>query len=191
MRFVIIILLAANLASAQTKYALSCDAELLGASLDSALLQAGVIELSGRNDGEPVKYMRAVGISGEAPYCAAGQYWSFLVAALALDLPVAAIPIKRTAVANAIYSDAAARGAKKAYCAEKHDLIVWRKKRSWRGHIERVVEVLERGWTVTIAFNTREKVGGEYREGVFLKKRNVYHPLGRLAIRGLIGFSEE
>jgi hypothetical protein len=175
----------------QQKYMLKCDSKLLSSSLDSALAQVGVRERTGRNDGYMVeKYLTSVGLLRGNPYCAAGQYWSFYVSAMALSLNASMIPVLKTGIANSMYNDAMSKGVRAKFVPERNDLVVWRQKNSSHGHIERVFKVLSAGWMMTIGFNTsgyNEQNQAE-GEGVFIKKRNVYYPLGRMAIRGLIGF---
>lgn len=170
------------------RYDLFCRKDLLERSEYHCIQQTGTVEKSDKNDGEVIKYQRAVGLDQGDAYCAAGVYWCFLMAANDLGLKRQEIPIKRTAVANEIYSDARKRGDIEKYLPERHCLIVWRKKRSWRGHIERIIGVKKAGWVVTVGFNT---VNSKGEQGVFIKKRNIFHPLGRLAIRGMVGFKEK
>ena len=92
---------------------------------------------------------------------------------------------------QAIYNDAIKRGKKTKYIAKKHDLIIWKKSNSWQGHIERVHKILPKGWVETIGFNSSKTIDNKKIEGVFIQKRNILHPLGRLKIRGLIGFNYE
>jgi len=44
---------------------------------------------------------------------------------------------------------------------------------------------MDKGFVRTLAFNVPNE---QNQEGVFIKKRNIYHPIRRLKIRGLIGF---
>ncbi|MFP4368605.1 MAG: hypothetical protein ACLFR2_03410 [Candidatus Kapaibacterium sp.] len=44
------------------------------------------------------------------------------------------------------------------------------------------------GWIKTIGFNTTSGIPGDKREGVFIRNRNIYHPLGRMLVRGIAGF---
>ena len=112
---------------AQEKYLLISSKMLLDASRDTALTQVGTREKSGHNDGDVEKYLKALGLKKGDAYCAAGQYWCFLVSADALGLDPVDIPIKRTGVANLIFNDARQRGSETSYKAAIHDLIVWRK----------------------------------------------------------------
>jgi hypothetical protein len=185
--FFIIILLTTTKTLALEKYILECRNDLLELSEMYAISQIGTLEKTGRNDGEVFKYQKLLGLKEGSPYCAAGIYWCYYQASNELRLGIRDIPILKSAVANLIYNDAKRCGIIAEYIPEKHDLIVWRKPRSWSGHIERVLEVRKAGWVITIGFNTKDRSGNE---GVFRKKRNVFHPLGRLAIRGLIGFKE-
>ena len=173
----------------QVKYIINCRQDLLEASLDTALSQIGTTERSGKNDGDIEKYQTSAGLAKGSAYCAAGQYYCFFKAAIALSIDKKDIPIPRTGVANIMYNDAARKGIKSPYKASKHDLIVWKKALSMSGHIERIFKAEKFGWVRTIAFNTSSKNKyGKKTEGVFIKQRNIYHPLGRMAIRGIIGF---
>lgn len=172
------------------KYSLECRSDLLEAALDSAIAQIGTLEATGRNDGEVVKYLASVGLAKGNPYCAAGVYYCFLTAAFDLKLPPKEIPIPRTGLANAFYDRARKSGRLESYLPEVGDLIVWRKGRSAFGHVEWIVSVGDRGWTETVGFNTSKTVDGKKIYGVFRHKRNVFRPLGRLYIRGLVGLRE-
>lgn len=177
--------------SAQTNYILHCDSDLLRASKDSAIAQIGIIERTGRNDGAKIeKYLKSTFTNNSSPYCAAAVYWCFYSAAIDLKLKINHIPIKRTALANSIFNDAALRGEKAKYIPREHSLIVWKFPNSSFGHIERIINVEKAGWVTTVAFNVCG-YSSKYRkqvEGVFLKKRNVFHPLGKMRIRGMISF---
>ncbi len=183
MKWIIIFILMTSCLQSQMRYELECDKELLKKSEEIARNQVGVLEKSNRNDGKRIaEYLRSVGINSPAPYCAAGVYYCFC---MAKDEVGGNIPIVRSGVAIRIYFEAKA-GRKSRYSPERHDLIVWKRSKTWQGHIERIVEVGRGGWVRTVAFNVRQ--GG--KEGVFYKRRNVFHPLGRLGILGLVGFRE-
>ncbi len=167
------------------KYVLPCDSLLLELSLKIALNQVVTIE-NRENNGEVRKYLKSVGINSKAPYCAAGQYYCFAKACQLLNTCI--IPIPRTASSNDIFSFAIKNGKRKNYEATRHCLIVWRFPKSWKGHIERVFEVGKNGWVKTVAFNVKEIIGNNLYEGIFIKRRNIYEPLGRLKIRGIVGF---
>lgn len=174
---------------ANVRYDLYCNRHLLERSHDSLMSQVGVVEQSGRNDGEVEKYLHSVGLKKGNPYCSAGQYWCFMVAATALGVPSDSIPVPRTAVANAMFNFAKQNGKRAEYVTDKHFLIVWRENGSYRGHIERIIKTGKAGWVTTVGFNTSKSQGNQSDgEGVYIKKRNIYHPLGRMKIRGIIGF---
>lgn len=170
---------------AQSKFQLPCSNQLLSKSFEIGLMQVGTIEKSKQNDGEVEKYLQSVGLTKGNPYCAAGQYYCFNEAANYLHLPNNAIPIPRTGLANAMFNFAKENGGKVRYKPAKHDLIVWRRGNTPFGHIERVIDVYDKGFVRTLAFNVSNE---QNQEGVFIKKRNVFHPIRRLKIRGLIGF---
>lgn len=191
MKIIIFILLLTTFESgySQKKYLLHSNPLLIEISRDSAFSQVWESENSVKR--ERVKdYLKAVGLNQNAPYCAAGVYWSFWVAAKALNICTLEIPINRTAVANEMFNYAQRKGRLVRYSADIDDFLVWRLPGSYRGHIERIVANGKSGWVTTIGFNTKSNNNPKIY-GVFFKKRNIYHPIGRLKIRGLIGFKNE
>lgn len=173
----------------QVKYEIYADAKLLEVSRNVALSQIGVIEKYGRNDHPKIaEYLKSVGLSPGNPYCAASVYYCFFKAAEFLHMSLDSIPIYRSGSANMIFDKAKIRGIKRAYYASSNDLIIWKSANSYSGHIERVLYANDRGNVVTIAFNSSEIINGVKKEGVFIKKRNIYSAIDRLKVRGLIGF---
>jgi len=188
MRLILILLLVAgSKAMSMEKYVLQCRNDILELSEKYAISQIGTLEKSNRNDGNVLKYQIGLELDKGAPYCAAGVYWCFLQASIDLGLAENEIPIIKSAVANELFNDASRRGIRSKYIPGRHCLIVWRKKNNWSGHIERIIDVKKAGWVSTVGFNVTNIYG---QHGVFRKKRNIFHPLGRLAVRGLIGFKE-
>lgn len=183
--FIIVLLFCAfSDAFSQTKYCLPCRKDLINASLDLAKSQVGIVESTNSNDGDVEKYLSIFKLRKGNPYCAAGQYWCFYTACKELKISISEIPIVKSALANRIFDIAKLLGKRTKYKVEKNDLIVWRKPRTKHGHIERVYKNISKAWVITIAFNVKMKG----KEGVFFKKRNILYPLGRLRIRGIIGF---
>ena len=177
-----------NHSNAQSKYILNCQYLLIESSHKICLNEIGTLELTNNNDGDVEKYLSIFGLKSGSPYCAAGQYYCFLEGAKKNNIDINSIPIIKTALAQSIFNNAKKCGKKSKYAAKKHDLIVWKRGNSSKGHIERVHKVLSNGWVITIGFNTSKIVNGKKLEGVFLQKRNIEHPLGRLQIKGLVGF---
>ncbi len=176
------------------KYQIGCDSVLLTLSEKIMIKQVGTIEKTGKNDGNMIEiYQNAVGLGKGSSYCAAGIYWCFSAATDLLIMRSECIPIPKTGLANLIYSHAKANGIRVNYIPQRHDLIVWRYPSSSFGHIERIIQTKKAGWVVTVSFNTSKKQNGTGKkiEGVFIKKRNIFHPLGRMLIRGLVGFRNE
>ncbi len=175
--------------NSQTKYVMNCNSALLIESENVALSQIGVTELSNRNDGKEIeKYESAVGIPKYSAYCYAAQYWSFKNACLKLKMNYDSIPIPKSGLANSCFNFAIKNGIKKAYLPTKNSFIIWRAPNKINGHIERIYLIGKSGWVTTIAFNTSDKSSG--KQGVFFKKRNIYHQLGILTIRGMVGFND-
>lgn len=193
----IIWLVFTSFCAAQVKYIVPADSDLLGISRKIIIEQEGIVEATGNNDGKEIAaYLQSVGLQEGAPYCAAGQYYCFAEAQKQLfeyQCKFAEIPIKKTGLANGIFNDAKIRGVQAEYLPAIDDLLTWRKKDHWSGHIERIIAVDKGGWVITIGFNTSNGKTGSQREGngVFYRKRNIYLPLSRLLIRGIIGFESE
>ena len=175
----------------QTKYELKCNNDLLDKSRNVLYKQVGVVEKTGNNDGVMVeRYLKSVGLSKGNPYCAAGQYWCFYISS---DSNIKIIPIKRTGLANGMFNDAMNKGKRVDYIPKINDLVVWKKYNAINGHIERIIAVQNNGYVTTIGFNTSNNNKGSQNngQGVYIKKRNVKHPLSRvLLVRGIIGFCE-
>jgi hypothetical protein len=173
---------------AQEKYNLEAKKIVLNQSREIGLQQVGITEKSNHNDGLVVKYLTPFGLPEGNPYCAAGIYWTFLIAVQNLQLSTNDIPIPKTPLANQIFNYAKNKGKKVKLSPKINDLIIWRKSNTPFGHIERIITIEDRHWVTTLAFNIKSEITG--KEGVYLKKRNILHPLGRLSIRGLVGFQE-
>lgn len=174
------------------KYLIPCNEKLLSASQDSLLAQVGVRERTGRNDGIKVEqYLNSVGLSKGNPYCAAGQYWCFRSSCKDLKLTVSEIPIYRTGSTVKMFNEGMKIEIKQTPKPKCNDLIFWRRPNTWTGHVERIIEVFKAGWIRTVGFNTSSGVSGSQNdgEGVFIRKRNVNHFLGRMAVRGYLGFN--
>lgn len=164
------------------KYDLKSDSLLVCRAYEIAKTQIGIIEENGNSGYEIEKYQKVLSLSKGSPYCLAGIYWCFNKASSELKLKN---PLVKTGACNALFNYAKNTGSKSDRIRAK-DLIIWRRKGSWQGHVEWIDSIGNAGWVKTIGFNTKNRVG---IEGVFYQKRNIYHPLGRMKIRGFIGFS--
>lgn len=173
---------------AYQSYELFCDKSLLEVSENIAMSQIGITEKTNRNDGEVEKYLQAVGLGKGNPYCAAGIYWCFAKAAEILKYDERAIPIPKTGLVANILKYAKKNGMKTKRNAEKHSLLVWLRTNKRQGHIERIYRVRSAGWVDAIGFNTTSPDKLDKREGVYMKSRNILHPLGRLRFAALIIF---
>ena len=186
-KLILFLVFTANIYPA-AKYMLKCKPELLSVSGKIAGKQIGMLE-KGENRGEMTgKYLASVGLRKALPYCAAGQYWCFAEACKKLHLSKSKIPLPRTGLANAMFNYAKRKGNRYPYLPLCGDMIVWRHGKTIYGHIERIISVGKAGWIHTIGFNTIKYINGQKKEGVFVHKRNIYHFLGLMRIRGLIGF---
>jgi hypothetical protein len=178
-------------ARATGNYELPCRQDLLEESEKVMLAEVGIKEKTNRNDGEVKKYLSSVGLREGNPYCAAGQYWVFRRACRNLHIPKSAIPIPRTGLVYNIYAHAKKRGLHLPYRAKRHALIIWQYPNKRRGHVERIFKVGKGGNVWTVGFNTSSGKAGSQDdcEGVYIRKRNIYHPLGRMRIKCLVSFS--
>lgn len=174
-----------SLAAAAKRIVLKADAGLWFRSLDSARAQVGVKEQGNNRGAQVEKYLASVGLPGGYPYCMAGQYWAFSVAACHGQT----IPLYRTGGTALSFNKAREVGRTVKYVPQVGDLIYWKIKTSASGHVERIIELGRKGWVKTIAFNTGPGAGGSQREGqgVFVRRRNATSPLGRMYLRGLVG----
>lgn len=185
----VLIIIPLSHGDARQRIVVPCDYFVLKLSREIMLQQVGVTEATGNNDGARVEaYLKSVGLKAGNPYCAAGQYYCFAEAAKKLHKRPC---IVRTGLANKIYTEAIKTGNKAVYVAYIDDLLVWRKPKTSFGHIERVIEVLRKGWVRTVGFNTTSGAHGSQHDGggVYIRKRNIYHPLGSRVIRGIVGFN--
>ncbi|MBS1562357.1 MAG: hypothetical protein JSS89_12190 [Bacteroidetes bacterium] len=174
-------------AATPVRIEIECDAGVWERSLLVAMAQVGVVERTGHNDGRQVEaYQRSVALGSGNPYCWAGQYWSFLQV-------TPAPPILKTGLCSAGWSDALRRGTATVYRVQRGDLLVWKHLGGPQGHVERsTTDELRGGWVRTVAFNTTSGSAGDQRDGggVYLRARNIRHPLGRMILRGSIGRRE-
>ena len=184
----ILSLLQIRLESSQNRYILECKQSLIDKSREVLYNQVGVREV-GNNSGQRVaEYLRSVGLGIGNPYCYAGQYYCFFESSKLLNLPIESIPIPKTGLANNVFDYAQKRGLKTKYGAFIDDLIVWKYDKKISGHVERCISKSSpTGNVKTIGFNTGD---GDQREGqgVFIKTRNIKTRLGRMMVRGLVGF---
>jgi hypothetical protein len=183
----VLILLLAYDAYSYEKYMLKAQSKMINDSEKIMLRQVGVTEKTNRNDGKQIKkYLDLFGFKEGTSYCAAGLYWCYYQAYLNDKSLV--IPVNKTAVASEVFFYAKRNGKKCTYKAERNDLIVWKMNNSYRGHIERVVKTEKAGWLKTVGFNTTGTINGTRKEGVFIKRRNIFHPLMKMKVRGIVGF---
>lgn len=188
--FLLCLLVISSPLQSQIKFQVVCDSLLISKSREIAKKQVGVKEKTNNNDGKEVEaYLKSVGLPKGFPYCAAGQYYCW-ADATKFYCNIYKNPVPKTASANGMYDGLAKTGTRVVYAPAVNDLIVWKNVNSYTGHIERVDSVCAKGWVVTIGFNTASGNKGNQRDGggVYYRLRNPNHFLGRMKIRGLIGF---
>lgn len=180
-----------NPSNTAVRYELPCLNQVITSSFELLKEQVGVLEKTGHNDGYKVElYLSSVGLHKGQPYCQAGQYWCFKTATENLNLDKKYIPIYKSGSTVQAFNRAAKTGKQTQLIPKKHDLLYWINKDGATGHVERIIEVKQAGWVVTIGFNTSGDHRGSQREGqgVYIKQRNILAPLTRCMFRGLIGF---
>lgn len=190
---ILFFLLSFNISIGQVKYQLYVEEELILKSRELLIQQIGVKEKTGKNDGPKIKeYLKSVNLDEGAAWCQSLQYWCYYMAQKLTGLVNAILPIPKSGVANNTFVYAQKNGKKVKYEAEDNDFIIWRLQSStWQGHIGRIIEVKKAGWVITVEGNTSNGLSGSQREGNVCARReqNIYHPLGRMNVRGLVGVS--
>ena len=149
-------------------------------------------ELTNKNDGEHIKlYMDSVNLDykKQYPYCAAGQYYCFY----SVNNSTTDVPILKSASANGIYDYARKKGTVQkldSYIPKIDDLIVWIKKGTYTGHIERVIKIIDKNTVETVGFNTNSGHSGSQRDGGgnYVRTRYLNKKLGTMNVRGIISF---
>lgn len=175
-------------------YELEIDSCLHSKAFELAQSQIGVTEATGKNDGPEVEaYLRVTGLGKGYPYCAAGISWCYYESAKFFGKKKSFIPFPMTAGSQVVYDHARKKGVKVKRNVKSGDFFVWRKKDSYQGHIGIIEASGEKGWVQTVEFNTSGTRRGDQRDGggVWRKKRNLIHPLGRLLVRGFVGFKNK
>lgn len=183
MKAIIILLLLTLQLQAGVKYTIPASLSVLVKSDSVLKTQVGVTEKTGNNDGEVEKYLKFVGLGKGYPYCAAGQLWCF-------GQVTKQLPYPKSALALTPFLYAKSKGNLVQYKPEPYDLIIWNTPGTSNGHIERIVLTGQGGWVTTVGFNTSSGVAGNQRDGggVYYRKRNLFHVLGRMQIKGLVGW---
>lgn len=153
--------------------------------MQTSILQEGVTEKTGHNDGIEIRgYLRSVGLGEGNPYCIAGQIWTFVVNG--------GCPFLRSGLASAVFNDAKKRGRRTDFFPRDLDLIFWKFARTPQGHAGRIKKVKRAGWLITNEYNTssgrttaaKERDGGAVRE----RNRNWLYDGGRIGTMLLAGF---
>ncbi len=189
-KLILIFLIALSTTYANVKYNVTTKYELIIESRLILKAQIGVKEIGSTNSGPEVDiYLKSVGLPPKYYWCQALQYFAYDSARKKLKITYMYIPMYKSGLANDTYRYGKDKGVQVAFVPEVDDFIIWKYQKSNSGHIGRIVEVLKSGWVLSIEGNTSNGLKGYQREGngCFLVKRNIYHPLGKMYTRGLIG----
>jgi len=183
-KFIILFLALQINVSGQNKYNLNCDSSILYCS-EKILIDFAEQGINERENKDIIfEFIKKSGGNNiNDAWCYALQYYSFFKCSNINIIP-------RSLVANSVFNYALKNGKKAKYEAARHDLIVWKKYNSWKGHIERIIRVINKNLVITIGGNTSKYKGSNSNgDGIFYKQRNIRSALSRyLLIRGLIGF---
>jgi hypothetical protein len=171
------------------RYEVEASKELVEMSRNILRQQVGVTETIGNNDSPMIRqYLKSVNINYPQPYCMAGQYYCYYEANKVLGGSYK-IPLPKSGVAIHAYSYAKANGNKTEFTVRVDDLLIWKRRRSWSGHVERVITVMKGGYYRLVGFNTMpQDIAGSQREGqgVHIRVRKVSR-LGKLLFHGVAG----
>lgn len=130
------------------------------------------------------EYLRSVGIYTEAAWCNAFQYW--LMDSICRELQIIN-PMPQSGIANSTFDYARRKGVKTAFIPQVGDLLIWKTEGSWTGHVGIIIRIFNQSSVVTIEGNTSSRsmrTGGAVEK----KVRLTNHPIGRLLVRGIVGF---
>lgn len=175
--------------SQSVKYELNCSYELLYKKEQISKGFMGLREKTGNNDGYWIdRFNASVGNPKKASYCNAGQYFCWDSAKRVLKF-MYQIPVPRSGLANSTFNYAAKKGKKVVVTPKKYDYIIWRMPNKINGHIETIDSVISRVKVRTKAYNTSFGSGTvQNGNGCGYKIRYLFHPMGLLQFRGLVGF---
>jgi hypothetical protein len=188
--FILLLFLISTNTFAQVKYEVITQYLIIEKSREILISQIGIVERTNHNDGPEVKkYLNSVGLNEGNPWCNAIQYWVYKDACDFYYLDYSYIPMYKNGLANSTFSYGQKFGKRVAFIAKVNDFIIWKYRQNYKGHIGRIIKVGSGGWVYTVEGNTSVKNTGSQRDGdgVGNKKRNIYHPLERMNVRGLIG----
>lgn len=168
--------------AAQQSYTLPATREAVEGSREELLNSVGIKEVGGNNKGKDIdRILAPFGLKAVA-WCQAFQYYCFYVTG-------EPIPIKKTAGSQACFNDAKKRGTKVPYRAEVDALLIFRTVNSWTGHSARIINLGKMGWVQTIEGNTSNGINVRDGEGVYIRKRHLQNPIGKLRVMGTILFN--
>ncbi len=175
--------------SQSVKYELDCSYELLWKKEEISKGFMGLREKTGNNDGYWIdRFNASVGSPRKSSYCNAGQWFCWDSAKRVLKCYYS-IPVPRSGLANSTMNYAIKKGRKVSVVPKKYDYIIWRMPNKINGHVETIDSVISRVLVRTKAYNTSFGKGTvQNGNGCGYKMRYLFHPLGILQFRGLVGF---
>lgn len=156
--------------------------------------EMGKKENGGENRGIHIKEYcdssKCVKYGSAAPYCMLGLLWAFDRATGDLyrdDF----LPFPRSGLAQSAYNYAIKYGIKTDFKPRKYDFLTYQLSMGYKGHIECIERVGACGWVDTYAFNTVLTTGNTRNgDGNCKKRRNYLNRIGRLSVKGFVGFKE-
>ena len=132
-------------------------------------------------------YLKSVGIYTNASWCNAFQYW--LMDSVCNELQIIN-PMPRSGVANSSYDYAKRKGIRTQFVPQQGDLLIWKTDGNWTGHIALIIKIRNKESVITIEGNTSSnsvRTGGAVEK----KIRLTNHPIGKLLVRGIVGFKSQ
>lgn len=176
------LLIAKMTLQSQTRYELKEQKLTKKERIEFAKSQIGINKTKDR--AVVLSYLRNVGLKNYTAWCQAFQYTSFVVATNKLQIQIA---IPRSGLANSSFDYAKRIGAKRTnFYALLGDLLVW-KSEGWSGHVGLVIDTLGNNKVISIEGNT-SSLSTSQGGAVERKMRYLNHKIGKLKVRGLVGF---
>lgn len=171
------------------RYVRPCAAAVVERATLAAASQVGTLERPGNRGPDVARYLRAVRLAEGYPYCLAGIVWAYDTARA--DQP---LPMQRTGSTWRLWSWTVQHAAPAPWRVRRGDVLLWNLPGTQTGHAELVEHVRKGGWVRTIGWNTtRPGVRGSVRDGGGVHRHNrlTTHPLARLHLMGVLGFTNE
>jgi hypothetical protein len=181
----VIIFLTVRPVNAQQRYELPTLFDTNLPRIQLAATQLGIREET--NSSIIQEYLKSVNIYTNASWCNAFQYW--LMDSVCRGLQIIN-PMPQSGLANSSYDYALRKGVRTPFIPKPGDLLIWRTEGHWTGHVGMIIQIRNKASVITIEGNTSSN---SVRTGGCVEKkvRLTNHPIGKLLIRGIVGFKSQ